>query len=659
MDHIMRAILVSDRTDEEKKLCIDHILASSLTSEQAQKVAVMCWQMWPEGTEPPSNVHILAHALKHLPNQFIVCARRYLNSSLTAESDYCFQWMQEESRHLEWVPVIKVLFLYLSMRPADKLRRVHDVFHKCPCVPFSTFLVAKDLYMESLKLAAVLMKCGRIPMRGHMGEWLKHYLLVLVQGEQWSVLVKGGTDVILNVSEQLNSRDTVHGSLVVLEIIFLGYQEAPDVFIAFFSHFYDRIEPWLSAAESLPEATLIYLHGMLQGLLFAFPGHPLIQAKLIRLCKALPPVPSSFDVEVYVDALRWKNCKQGEQSPFGLDDTSSTASESTSDFSSTSSGGGAVYDGLIGLRNLGNTCYMNSVLQGLYLTPAFRSLFLSSVSSTKRPLNGTKSTLVSEFKALLRHMNSAGKSSADSIYIHRLRTKLAAEYQTSRQQDASEFLHYLVDELATQSGQVERVARIFNGKITRRITCSRCGVASTTDEDFIDLNVPMPSTPVTVPLTALVQATQLGTEQLTDANAYYCEGCADRVDATKTTAVSQAPQHLIVTLSRFQYNLQRGVREKICTPVQIAQTFHLPVESNAEPVDYDLYAAIIHAGSRADYGHYYIFARRLDETQSQQPRQWFLLNDSRVSMVDEALVNHTLTQSASDTPYLLWYSRKP
>ncbi|KAF0753526.1 hypothetical protein AaE_005678 [Aphanomyces astaci] len=93
----------------------------------------------------------------------------------------------------------------------------------------------------------------------------------------------------------------------------------------------------------------------------------------------------------------------------------------------------------------------------------------------------------------------------------------------------------------------------------------------------------------------------------------------------KRTVVADAPSHLLVTMSRFQYNLQRGVREKVCTPVACTTSLHLPVHNNVDVglpsnlggdhvidddhVTYDLYAVTIHAGSRADHGHYYTFAR--------------------------------------------------
>ncbi|RHY14365.1 hypothetical protein DYB36_001383 [Aphanomyces astaci] len=482
MDQILQGVLLSDKSDDEKKLCIDHILSCSLSREQHQSISGICWSLWPEGSTP-ALASVLVHALGQLPNQFIVCARRYLNNPATPEDDACFRWMQMETRHAEWIPVIKVLFLFLSMRPAQTLGRVVAVFQHCPCVPFSSFLVVKDLYLNTEKLANVLIKCGRLPMVGHTGAWLKQLLLLLVHGEQWPVLLTGGNDVILSVAEQLQSADTVHGSLVVLETIFLGFQENADVFLAFFPHFYDRVAPWVTTPPSaLPHSTLVYLHEFLQGLLFAFPGHP-------------------------------------------------------------------------------------------------------------------------------------------------FRATLAAEFQTSRQQDASEFLHYVWDHVtARRDPAAAWKDSVFTGKYARHITCSRCHAVSTTTEEFLDIPVPVP------------------------------------------TAAAIGPPLPLLTLLRAQFATESltGVREKVCTPVACTTSLHLPVHNNVDVglpsnlggdhvidddhVTYDLYAATIHAGSRADHGHYYTFARHEE--------RWVLLNDSRVTSVDEGLVHHTLMQSTTDTPYILWYRRR-
>ena len=79
---------------------------------------------------------------------------------------------------------------------------------------------------------------------------------------------------------------------------------------------------------------------------------------------------------------------------------------------------GSVSAGMTGLKNLGNTCYMNSVLQCLSATVPFASYFLSIINFIhkltaggryRRSINinnplGSKGTLANSFAELLKHL---------------------------------------------------------------------------------------------------------------------------------------------------------------------------------------------------------------------------------------------------------------
>lgn len=76
-------------------------------------------------------------------------------------------------------------------------------------------------------------------------------------------------------------------------------------------------------------------------------------------------------------------------------------------------------------------------------------------------------------------------------------------------------------------------------------------------------------------------------------------------------------------------------------------TVTLPtVRSQADHSAYSLYAAVIHAGTTLDSGHYYTLAKDND--------QWHMYNDDVVSPSDEAQLN---TLNRSSTPYILFYRR--
>lgn len=100
--------------------------------------------------------------------------------------------------------------------------------------------------------------------------------------------------------------------------------------------------------------------------------------------------------------------------------------------------------GRVGLNNLGNTCYMNSVLQALFMTKVFRNDLLKSAEETV-PLLSKLQTLF----ALLQHSRRASLSPADILALAR-----PPGFQPGHQHDSSEFLGYLLDVLHEQEKTV-------------------------------------------------------------------------------------------------------------------------------------------------------------------------------------------------------------
>jgi ubiquitin carboxyl-terminal hydrolase 35/38 len=126
--------------------------------------------------------------------------------------------------------------------------------------------------------------------------------------------------------------------------------------------------------------------------------------------------------------------------------------------------------------------------------------------------------------------------------------------------------------------------------------------------------------------------------------------------------VTEAPQHLLLSLLRFHYDRLLQRRGKITTQVSYPQRLDLPIEGGAT-ISYVLYAVVIHSGVTLDGGHYYTLARSsnlnpedmIGSGNSTEP--WFMFNDSQVSRTDfESLISLS-RKYPTDTPYLLWYRR--
>ncbi|XP_062452590.1 ubiquitin carboxyl-terminal hydrolase 42-like [Rhea pennata] len=300
-----------------------------------------------------------------------------------------------------------------------------------------------------------------------------------------------------------------------------------------------------------------------------------------------------------------------------------------------------------GLHNLGNTCFLNSVLQCLTYTPPLANYMLSGEHSQSCRAQGFCMLCTME-----THVNQVLFCSANAIeptaVFSDLR-RIGEHFCFGRQEDAHEFLRYTVAAMQTaclsgstdldSSSQATTVIhQIFGGFLRSRVTCLSCQAVSDSYEAFLD--IPLEITAASSVSGALEEFVR--PELLDGENCYKCSKCEKTVAASKRFTVHRSSNVLTIALKRFADFTGGKISKDVNYPEYLDLRAYMS-ESAGEPVRYALYAVLVHRGASGRAGHYFCFVKASNGL-------WYEMNDASVVLCD---INTVLSQQA----YLLFYIR--
>ncbi|KAM6106537.1 ubiquitin carboxyl-terminal hydrolase 21 [Pterocles gutturalis] len=341
--------------------------------------------------------------------------------------------------------------------------------------------------------------------------------------------------------------------------------------------------------------------------------------------------------------------------------------------------------GHVGLRNLGNTCFMNAVLQCLSSTKPLRDYCLRRDFQHEQPPGPRAPQELTEafadVIAALWHPDSS--EAVNPGRFKAIFQKYVPSFTGYSQQDAQEFLKFFMDRLHVEINRkghrtpsiladtrrtpapedpetlsdderanqmwkryLERedskIVDLFVGQLKSCLKCQACGYRSTTFEVFCDLSLPIPKKSFAGGKVSLHDCFSLFTkeEELDSENAPVCDKCRQRTRSTKKLTIQRFPRILVLHLNRFsttRYSIKK-CSVFVDFPLQHLNLREFASEKAGSPV-YSLYALCNHSGS-VHYGHYTAFCR--------DPTGWRVYNDSRVSPISE-------NQVPSSEGYVLFY----
>ncbi|CAK5267757.1 unnamed protein product [Mycena citricolor] len=248
--------------------------------------------------------------------------------------------------------------------------------------------------------------------------------------------------------------------------------------------------------------------------------------------------------------------------------------------------------GTSGLKNLGNTCYMNAPIQCLSASLPFAQFFANgrwkTAVNTVNP-HGSKGLLSGSFANLVRSMWSGELPYIIPVEFRKTVCHLNSQYNGSNQHDSQEFLSFLLDGIhedlnrlliqptftrtPEQEAELERlspqiaseqewrlwktrndslIVDFFQGQFRNRLQCSTCSTTSTTYNVFSILQLPIPTGRGSkVPLQSCIDAF-FNREIMDKDDAWDCPKCKTKRRATKELSLARLPPILVIHLKRFE-----------------------------------------------------------------------------------------------------------
>lgn len=294
---------------------------------------------------------------------------------------------------------------------------------------------------------------------------------------------------------------------------------------------------------------------------------------------------------------------------------------------------------MVGLRNQGATCYLNSLIQSLYFTNAFRKvchppslchvLTFQAVYQIPTESEASRDNSAWTLQRLFYNLQTCDTSVSTSELTQSFGWE---SRQIFEQQDVQELSRKLMERLEERmKGTPAETALpdLFVGKTKMYISCINVNYESSRTQDFWDIQLKVRGNKtLDDSFKDYIQV-----ETLEGDNKYEAGPPHGLQDAKKGELFESFPPVLHLHLMRFEYDINRDAMMKIndrhAFPMEFDATPYLSSDADkSEPWIYQLHGVLVHSGD-LNAGHYYAFLK------PEKDGHWYRFDDDRVTRAIE------------------------
>ncbi|XP_066503278.1 ubiquitin carboxyl-terminal hydrolase 47 [Hoplias malabaricus] len=357
--------------------------------------------------------------------------------------------------------------------------------------------------------------------------------------------------------------------------------------------------------------------------------------------------------------------------------------------------------GYVGLVNQAMTCYLNSLLQTLFMTPEFRNALYNweFEESEEDPVT----SIPYQLQRLFVLLQTSKKRAIETTDVTRSFGWDSSE--AWQQHDVQELCRVMFDALEQkwkQTEQADLINQLYQGKLKDYVRCLECGYESWRIDTYLDIPLVIRPFGASQAFGSVEEALQafIQPETLDGPNQYFCERCKKKCDARKGLRFLHFPYLLTLQLKRFDFDYTTMHRIKLndrmtfpeeldmspfidledekspqtesctdsgaenegsCHSDQMSNDFStddgvdegicLDSASAAERVlkpksslTFELFSVMVHSGSAAG-GHYYACIKSFSDG------QWYSFNDQHVCKITQDDIRKTYGGSSGSRGY--------